>query len=444
MQPYLRYILSLCVVIPMAVTGQEQADAPEDTQADTRENPEIDGNTSAAACLTIERSIDYSAYPFLNLDANRIELNGADWTPLCDIFSMAPDTVINIVHIGDSHIQAEGSTTPTRRLLQQRYGNAGRGLIIPFRMAGTNQPLDYTITSGSPFTSSRLLKTPWLTDMGFTGIATRPHSDEFQVSISLKGSSANSDFSCIRVFYSGGVPEVAAVASSIFTELIFTTTQSEGYIDINLFEPVAAADITFSHSEPLTIFGYELLNLNAGVVYSAIGNNGATYSTYNSVPSLGNGIAPMRPQLIILSLGTNEAFGKVSDTTMYRDIDIFVKDIMRANPQAQILLTTPSECQRTVSRRVRRKKKSKRRRYYTVRSRQVNTNIPRLRQVVLKYGRDHAIATYDWYEVAGGAGSSTRWVAASLMGKDHIHNTWTGYDVQGNLLYDAIIETIER
>ena len=442
MQPFLRYIIPLCMLLPLAVTGQEQTDTTEDSQADTRENPEIDGNTSTP--VAVEHSIDYSPYQFLHLGANRIELNGADWTPLCDIFTMASDTVINILHIGDSHIQAEGSTSCTRRLLQQRYGNAGRGLIIPFRMAGTNQPLDYAVSSDTPFSSSRLLKTPWPTDMGFTGIATMPHSDEFRISISLKGCSAASDFSCIRVFHSGATPDVTDVASSIFTDLIFTTAQGNGYLDINLFEPVTAADITFVHSEPLTIYGYELMSANPGVIYSAIGNNGATYSTYNTVSSVGTGISPMQPQLVILSLGTNEAFGKVSDATMYRDIDILVKDILRANPQTQILLTTPSECQRTVSRRVRRKKKGKRRRYYTVRSRQVNTNIPRLRQVVLKYGRDHAIATYDWYDVAGGAGSSSRWVSASLMGKDHIHNTWTGYDLQGNLLYEALIQTIDR
>ncbi len=431
-------------MLPLVAAAQETAESTDDSQTYTRENPEIGGNACAVAPPAVERSIDYSAYPFLHQDANRIELNGADWSSLSDLFAQAADTVINIVHIGDSHIQAEGSTSPTRRLLQQRYGNAGRGLIIPFRMAGTNQPLDYTITSDTPFTSSRLLKTPWSTDMGFTGIATRPDSPEAHISISLKGNSAGSDFSGIRIFYSGTAPEVTNVASSAFTDLIYTITPANGYLDINLFEPVTSADITIMHFGQLTIYGYELLNTRPGVIYSAIGNNGATYSTYNNLPSVGTGIAPMHPQLVILSLGTNEAFGKVSDATMYSDIDALVNDIMRANPQAQILLTTPSECQRTVSRRVRRKKRRKGRRYYTVRSRQVNANIPRLRQVVLDYGRDHGIATYDWYDVAGGAGSSSRWVAASLMGKDHIHNTWAGYDLQGNLLYDAIIETIER
>jgi len=49
---------------------------------------------------------------------------------------------VRIVHIGDSHIQADLLTGPLRGLLQHRFGMAGRGLIFPFPLAGTNAPLD--------------------------------------------------------------------------------------------------------------------------------------------------------------------------------------------------------------------------------------------------------------------------------------------------------------
>src|SRR5688500_6243657 len=40
---------------------------------------------------------------------------------------------VNIVHIGDSHIQADFLTSPVRRNFQRQFGNAGRGLIVPGR-----------------------------------------------------------------------------------------------------------------------------------------------------------------------------------------------------------------------------------------------------------------------------------------------------------------------
>ncbi|HEU4497482.1 MAG TPA: hypothetical protein VFR70_10560, partial [Flavobacterium sp.] len=45
---------------------------------------------------------------------------------------------INIVHIGDSHIQADLMTNSIRKKLQQEFGNGGRGFIFPYSLARTN------------------------------------------------------------------------------------------------------------------------------------------------------------------------------------------------------------------------------------------------------------------------------------------------------------------
>mgnify|MGYP006210915005 CR=1 FL=1 len=45
---------------------------------------------------------------------------------------------INIVHIGDSHIQADLMTNFIRKKLQEEFGNAGRGFIFPYSLARTN------------------------------------------------------------------------------------------------------------------------------------------------------------------------------------------------------------------------------------------------------------------------------------------------------------------
>lgn len=93
------------------------------------------------------------------------------------------------------------------------------------------------------------------------------------------------------------------------------------------------------------------------------------------------------------------------------------------NPEAPILLVTPMECQRKG---------------------QINTNIKRLRDIIIQFGENNNIATYDWYEVAGGYGASNKWVANKLMGSDRIHNTSKGYTLQGTLLYDVLIHDLNR
>ena len=51
------------------------------------------------------------------------------------------------MHIGDSHIQADWWTGYLRIRLQELFGSAGRGLVFPYQLAGTNSPTD--IRSGS-------------------------------------------------------------------------------------------------------------------------------------------------------------------------------------------------------------------------------------------------------------------------------------------------------
>ena len=57
------------------------------------------------------------------------------------------DTVITIVQLGDSRIQAGHYSGRMMRLLQQQFGNAGRGWIAPFKLSKTNEPDDYFISS---------------------------------------------------------------------------------------------------------------------------------------------------------------------------------------------------------------------------------------------------------------------------------------------------------
>ena len=64
-----------------------------------------------------------------------------------DSLRAGKDTVITIVQLGDSHIQAGHYSGRMMRLLQQQFGNAGRGWIAPFKLSKTNEPDDYFISS---------------------------------------------------------------------------------------------------------------------------------------------------------------------------------------------------------------------------------------------------------------------------------------------------------
>lgn len=409
----------------LATSVEKLATSSDTTDADVRANPVFGEDRESGS--------ESRRYAFVHYNANRINFNGADWSRLRHILkdAAAGHSTLDIVHIGDSHIQAEGNTSRVRRHLQRRYGSAGRGLITPFRLAGTNQPVDYRITSSSSFASAKLMRIPWSTTMGFTGISLAMPT--YTVSFDISNAQP---FDAIAVYGRGEISITSITVGS--TDIAFDEIEGVNATLAVLGHAISACTITIE-APGGNIYGFELRHNDHGVRYHAIGNNGATFAQYNSIGGFGTSLRQLAPDLVIISLGTNEAFGKVSDETFTRQIDALVSDIRTHNPGVQILLTTPSECQRSVYTTVRTRRKRRRRaKIKRVRSFTVNSNIARLRSAILRYGEQHHIATWDWYDVAGGNGSSTPWLSAHLLGGDRIHRTWTGYHLEGDLLAEAL------
>lgn len=386
-----------------------------------RENPEIDGRENPDYGLA--GTVDLSIYPFLNSEADSITLNGADWTSLSLALGATEESVLRIVHIGDSHIQADFATGRTRKLFQQKFGSAGRGLVVPLKLAGTNEPRDYTITSSSAFKNEKLIRYPWSAPMGFTGISLLPESNEFDFSLS-----AQEPFERIYIYYSGSALNVNSVCYQD-SRLVYGVYDSPGCVEIGLPFPCEEVKINLSSFGDVAVHGMELVSDIIGVVYHAIGINGATFGCYNRVDGFGRSIAALEPHLIILSLGTNEAFGKLDSAEFLSNVKDLVSDLVENNPGACLLLTTPAECQRRVGRRRRSSFK-------------VNDNVALVSSLLREYAVNNHIALYDWYEAAGGEGASAKWISAGLFSRDRIHYSMNGYDVVGQKLFDAIMNTL--
>ncbi len=79
---------------------------------------------------------------------------------------------INIVHIGDSHIQADLFSGRIRKNLQERFGNAGCGFSFPHRLARTNGSPYVKYSSNAAWRSRRnIYPVEGGTEVGLSGIA---------------------------------------------------------------------------------------------------------------------------------------------------------------------------------------------------------------------------------------------------------------------------------
>lgn len=382
--------------------------------------------------------IDNGQIPsFIKRASNRIQLNGADWSGLRTLAANTDKDVLSVVHIGDSHIQAEIGTSVTRELLQLDFGNAGRGLLSPLRLSGSNQPTDYAIESGSKWSSEKFYRPSGNVPLGFNGNALTLVGNRGNLRFyTADGEESYNPFTSIRLYYSGDIT-ITGVADEQGMPVPYKVKHNDGSVDITLWQPLTVADISFTTSKSFTFYCASVTNERPGVIYNAIGNNGATYYHYNRGNTTAAGVKHLSPDLIIISLGTNEAFGKLDILEFRRNLNNLVTALKHNNPDAKLLLVTPMECQKRTSRRVRSGK-----RYRTVRSYSVNQNILPIRNEILRYGREKHIATYDWYDVAGGAGASDKWIDSELYSKDRVHHTSSGYKIAGKLLYEALINSL--
>lgn len=182
------------------------------------------------------------------------------------------------------------------------------------------------------------------------------------------------------------------------------------------------------HIYPQTT-GARLIETFGAVSYIDKGVNGATCLTFTHPDRIAE-IAALKPELLILSFGTNESHNRRYNINVhYNQMDELVKLLRDSLPNVPILLTTPPGSYESFRQR-------KRRRTYAINPRTVTAA-----ETIRRYARNNRLLVWDMYDVVGGKRRAcTNWTEAKLMRPDHVHYLPEGYILQGNLLYQAIIK----
>ena len=89
-------------------------------------------------------------------------------------------TVTNILFLGDSHIQSGWIPEVLRKRFQEKYGNAGRGLVFPYSVANSNGPQDFTAVSNQAWITFRsVYDQDIFKEMGALGFVMGNNKDSF-------------------------------------------------------------------------------------------------------------------------------------------------------------------------------------------------------------------------------------------------------------------------
>lgn len=178
----------------------------------------------------------------------------------------------------------------------------------------------------------------------------------------------------------------------------------------------------------------ELLQQALGEIsYTDVGINGAFCTTFTRPDRIAK-IVDLHPDLLILSLGTNESHNRRYNSAQhYRQMDDLVRMLREQMPDVPILMTTPPGSYDSFRQR-------RRRRTYKVNPRTVMAV-----QTIRRYADDNGLAVWDMYNILGGAQRAClNWQEAGLMRPDHVHYLPDGYALQGKLLYQALVKGINE
>jgi hypothetical protein len=335
---------------------------------------------------------------------------------------------INIVHIGDSHILGNFLTRAVRERLQREFGDAGRGLVFPYKLADSNGPKDYVVSAEGRWSGSNCQRdlnatTPY----GISGFSIHAAGQQSEITVKLidTASSETKMFTKVTVFQHRSdkdydlevMDEVSGQSAMLFLEGDYSRSY---YFDRPVGQAKLAARRTSAAQKQLHIDGISLENELSGVIYHSIGVNGAKFSDYSRARYFAKQVADLNPDIIVLSFGTNEAQANPDPSYLYKTIKDLADGLEQACPGARFVITTPADSY--------------------LRGKGFNPYLPEVSSIIRRFAGDKGYALWDLFALGGGENSAASWKGAGLMSHDSVHYSKVGYMTQGKLFYQSLIQ----
>jgi hypothetical protein len=373
-------------------------------------------------------------FGFINYDTNYIFCPGNP--EVLKSFFTRLDTLLfygkgqtSILHIGGSHIQTDVYSHQMRSRLHhlQPGVNGGRGLIFPVSITGSNNPRNFSVSYTGKWQNCRNTQRNRTCNIGLTGMMLATSDSTATITFQNRDQNELYQTTIIRVFHYDASDNYRVQLQQEDPYLIRSIEYfPEGYTEIRLNAPVESftLEVYKSGSNPalFEFFGIELINEDPGIVYHSVGVNGASIPSFLRCNLLKDHLAVIHPDLVILSLGTNDAFSKKFDPEVYKRNYIMLIELIRTiNPDADILLTVPNDV------------------FFN--RKRVNHNTTLQEEVILQLAETYQCGVWNFFQVMGGINSVPVWYKNGLMQKDRVHFTPRGYVLKGDLLFSAMMKS---
>lgn len=335
---------------------------------------------------------------------------------------------VRVTQLGDSHIAADMLSGRLRATLQARFGDGGRGFVLP----------------GKPWRSywqgavNADMIGEWRVDLkaegrddgalgpGNCAAAASDPEARITVGTATKGEVGRA-LSTLDVYFvrqgDGGcfeVREEGALLGRVGTRGAFVEPDRRRFQVPDGPHRFVISPLDAAVGTETRLLGFSLERAE-GLVWDALGINGALAKglVRNTPEALSGVLTRLDPTLLTISFGTNELFdGHLTMEAYAQQLAAVLGALRRAAPGADCLLTGPFDA---------------------LKGRRPPPNTDALIAVQRTQAFANGCAYFDARAAMGGAGSIRAWRRAGLAQRDFVHLTRPGYERVADLLAEAIL-----
>lgn len=366
-----------------------------------------------------------TAYNYFQFHSNNLGQRFAN------LFNSTNDKRAVVLHYGASHIQAEIVTTNAKKLLHERFGNAGPGFVFNFAAAKTYSSINYSTRYDGVWEFAKSFQIPPKLPLGVRGMTVQTANKNAALYFAFKEPFPVENYE-LTIFFDNDefTPdyEIQLDATKIVVNdsvrklyprqnhLTFPVNQSLASIQIVLNDTLSRKTqfrfygLTFEHTE------------RKGLLYHSLGVGAAPMEAVLHLEKLQEQAYVLQPDMVLLDFGTNNILYKNEvKPNLAENIVKAIQLFREINPDIIVVLTSTQDL------------------FY--KGRHIDAGVT-FNLLVDSIAKTHDCMFWNFYDLTGGFTQITNWRALDYAQPDHIHLTTKGYQIKGNLLYQSITNSL--
>lgn len=389
-------------------------------------------------CLTcpdyVRESIVYKKrYPFLHYEYDIFQWERYEaLEPLIFGFQNANNRKVKVLHIGDSHVQADIFTYEIRNRLHKVLGYGGRGIVFPYAAARTHSAHDYSTSFHGTWESAKNVQFKPKLDLGFSGVTVRTYDKKASFTIKFFPNEHHHKNKVLKIYrkYDEKSYDLKIYLGPFEKPVYVNTRQDSSKPYIQVVLPSVPNEITFYiYASDVNQKFFECYGIsfeteeNKGLIYHSVGINGAGLFSILRQNVMDEQIAEMQPDVILIDLGGNDYYSGMNVPVYEETLRSLVSRFQAISPNTTIVISCSHDLYRG------------------------GLSIPecaKAQRIAKQIAWEEGCVFFDYYNTFGGRYAMLKWYKNNLAQMDRVHLNYPGYLLRGELYANAFLNTFYK